>query len=109
MANPSHQTSIERIGEREIQFLEEVIDEIEAHLPALRQFILPGGTPSSAYLHLARAICRRAERETVELARQETINPQALIYLNRLSDFFFVAARWANQLAQVEDTPWVKP
>ena len=109
LANPSNQTSIERIGEREIHFLEEAIDEIETHLPTLKQFILPGGTPSSAYLHLARAVCRRAEREVVTLACQETLNPQTLIYLNRLSDFLFVATRWANHLAQVEDIPWIKP
>ena len=72
----------------------------------LRSFILPGGTPAAAWLHLARTVCRRAERAVVTLMTVETINPQVLIYLNRLSDFLFVLARVANDDGKA-DVLWV--
>lgn len=90
-------------------FLEEQIDAMETELAPLQQFILPGGTTVAAYLHLARTICRRAERVVVSLAAEEAINPELLPYLNRLSDFLFVAARIANARAGVDDVPWRKP
>lgn len=73
--------------------LEQIIDHFNADLPPLKEFILPGGTATAAACHLARAVCRRAERRVVTLARTETVNQQALIYLNRLSDLLFVLAR----------------
>ena len=89
--------------------LESEIDAAEAALPPLRQFILPGGSELSARLHLARTVCRRAERLVVALAHQAPVPPAAVRYLNRLSDWLFVMARRANRAAGVEDIPWVHP
>ncbi len=86
--------------------LEAEIDRMDAALEPLKTFILPGGTPAAAALHIARAVCRRAERRAVTLAGQVTIRPEALRYLNRLSDLLFTMARYANHLAGVPDTPW---
>ena len=76
--------------------LEAAIDRFNESLNPLRSFVLPGGTPASSWLHLARTECRRAERRVVTLGRKETVNPQVIIYLNRLSDLLFVMARHAN-------------
>jgi cob(I)alamin adenosyltransferase len=78
--------------------LEEAIDQLTATLPPLTHFILPGGTPAASALHVARTVCRRAERRVVSLMAVEPVDPILLQYLNRLSDFLFVAARSANQL-----------
>jgi cob(I)alamin adenosyltransferase len=91
----------------EIERLEHTIDELERDLPALKTFILPGGSPEAAALHLARATCRRAERKLVALAASEPVRPEVLRYLNRLSDLLFVAARHANFRAKVADVPWL--
>jgi len=85
-----------RIVAAQVGRLEAEIDAMNAGLAPLRSFVLPGGTPLAAALHLARTICRRAERETVALAAMEPVNPEAVRYLNRLSDWLFVAARVAN-------------
>ncbi len=89
--------------------LEGEIDGFEADLPPLTNFILPGGTPAAAHLHLARTVCRRAERRAVHLAHVEPLNDAALRYLNRLSDWLFVAARLANHRAGRADEPWISP
>lgn len=86
--------------------LEGLIDAHDAHLAPLRQFILPGGTAAAAHLHLARTICRRAERAAVALAGSEPVPAGALVFLNRLSDYLFTAARAANRAAGVADVPW---
>jgi cob(I)alamin adenosyltransferase len=86
--------------------LEAAIDRFEAELPPLRQFVLPGGSPLAADLHLARAVCRRAERRVVALHRAAAVAPEVLAYLNRLSDFLFVAARLANHRAGAAEVPW---
>lgn len=88
--------------------LEAEIDELNAELSPLRSFVLPGGHPAAAHLHLARTVCRRAERLIVELAAHpdEPVNASAIAYINRLSDFFFVASRWANAQA-AGDVLWV--
>lgn len=109
LATPGEAANIPRVGEAEIAFLEAAIDQLEGPLAPLRQFILPGGNPAAAYLHLARVICRRAERCVVSLAHEEAITPHVLTYLNRLSDFLFVAARSANQHTGLDDVPWVSP
>jgi cob(I)alamin adenosyltransferase len=109
LATPGENANIPRVGEAEVTFLEQAIDRLEESLEPLRQFILPGGTPGAAHLHLARTTCRRAERWAVSLAQEEELNPQVLTYLNRLSDFLFVAARAANARAGAADVPWVSP
>lgn len=86
--------------------LEAEIDAMNARLQPLRSFILPGGSALAAHLHLCRTVTRRAERETVELAAQEDVNPEAVKYLNRLSDWLFVAGRIANDDGQA-DVLWV--
>jgi len=82
-------------------------DRLEAALPPLRRFILPGGTPTAAYLQLARSIVRRAEREAWRVRETEAVSPEALVYLNRLSDLLFLLAREENVLAGKEETQWM--
>jgi cob(I)alamin adenosyltransferase len=85
-----------RITPEQVSRLEKAIDHYNEQLAALNSFVLPGGSKASAWLHLARTVCRRAERSVVTLMQQETINPQVMIYLNRLSDLLFVLSRTAN-------------
>jgi cob(I)alamin adenosyltransferase len=94
------------IGAADVAALEDVIDSHEAKLEPLKNFILPGGTPKAAALHLARTVCRRAERAVVALSRHEQISPAILQYLNRLSDLLFVLARAANAHARRPDVKW---
>lgn len=94
------------IEPRHIAALEEVIDRLGARLPALANFVLPGGCPGAAMLHVARTVCRRAERALVTLSREERIGEHALPYLNRLSDALFVMARFENQERGVADVLW---
>jgi cob(I)alamin adenosyltransferase len=96
------------LGDGAIARLEAQIDAAESVLPPLHNFILPGGSETSARLHVARTVCRRAERLLVALAREHRVDPLLVRYLNRLSDWLFVHARLANQLAGVADVPWVK-
>ncbi len=86
--------------------LEQHIDALDEHLQPLRQFVLPGGRPGSAQLHVARSVCRRVERKCVQLAVRETIPADAIAWLNRLSDFLFTAARAVNAAAAEADIPW---
>jgi cob(I)alamin adenosyltransferase len=96
------------IGVERVAALERAIDDHEAALPPLTQFILPGGTPGAAALHLARTVCRRAERAVVALASldSEHVPPEIVAYLNRLGDLLFVLARAANRESGVADVPW---
>ena len=94
------------VAERHITALEAEIDELNEPLPELRSFILPGGGWVSAYLHLARTICRRAERLTVALGRVEPIGEHAVTYLNRLSDALFVFGRWAAHTEGEPEPLW---
>jgi len=95
-----------RVTALQAERLEQAIDRLNERLEPLRSFVLPGGTPAAAHLHLARTVCRRAERAVVTLMRAEPVNPQVLIYLNRLSDFLFVLARVANADGRT-DVLWV--
>ncbi len=81
------------VHDADVTRLEDTLDRFNADLPALREFILPGGGPAAAHCHLARTVCRRAEREVIALARSEPVRPEAIRYLNRLSDLLFVLAR----------------
>lgn len=89
--------------------LEREIDQMESALSPLTSFILPGGSESAARLHMARTISRRAERECVTLGGTEPLRPELLTYLNRMSDYLFVSARYANHLLKVADVPWHAP
>ena len=95
-----------RVVAAQVAWLESAIDDATAQLEPLTSFILPGGSENAARLHLARAIVRRAERAVVALADSEPVNPQALAYINRLSDYLFVAARLANEQGRA-DVKWV--
>jgi cob(I)alamin adenosyltransferase len=97
---------VQRVEAGQVRHLEEEIDRLEADLPPLRQFILPGGSDCGSRLHLARTVCRRAERRLVSLGRAQALNPEALRYLNRLSDLLFVLARAVNQEAGILELPW---
>lgn len=94
------------LQEASVTELEEVLDSLNGDLAPLKEFILPGGTAAAAVCHLARTVCRRAERRLVCLARDEDLNPVAVRYLNRLSDLLFVMARHLNQAAGVPDVLW---
>ncbi|MBA2537447.1 MAG: cob(I)yrinic acid a,c-diamide adenosyltransferase [Actinobacteria bacterium] len=85
-----------RISSEQVVWLEELCDLVNAGLTPLKSFVLPGGTEAAAILHVARTVCRRAERATVALAEEAAVNPAVLAYLNRLSDFLFILARAAN-------------
>jgi cob(I)alamin adenosyltransferase len=95
------------VGDVQIERLERDIDAFETELEPLKTFILPGGTPSAAFLHVARTACRRAERAVVLLTEAEPVRPELVRYLNRLSDLLFVMARVANHRAGVADVPWL--
>ena len=85
-----------RVSQAQIDALEHACDRFNAELPELKSFVLPGGTPEAAQLHVARTVCRRAERDALHAARQVEVNPLVLVYLNRLSDLLFILARAAN-------------
>lgn len=91
---------------KKVREIEKIIDDLEGKLPALGNFIFPGGSPSGAALHIARSVSRRAEREAVRLSRKEKVNPNILIYLNRLSDLLFMLARKVNSLCKTPEVQW---
>lgn len=99
------------VASAEVARLEWIIDRAEEDLAPLKQFVLPGGCPAAARLHVARTVCRRAERRVISLAREPgaQISSWLVVYLNRLSDLLFVLARWANARSGVADVPWQKP
>lgn len=108
LATPSEakRASVPRVAQRDVDALESAIDSAQASLPALDTFIHPGGSQVGGFLHLARAICRRAERHIVRLAQSETVDPLVLAYVNRLSDALFVWARWANYELGASEPRW---
>jgi cob(I)alamin adenosyltransferase len=109
LAAPEHSAQAAKLpllDESIVARLEMQIDAAEADLPPLRNFILPGGSEAAARLHVARAVCRRAERLLVEFAMDRPVPTVVLTYLNRLSDWLFVQARWANLRAGIADIPW---
>ena len=109
LADPAHKIAsrVEKasLTPEDVTRLEQAIDRFEADLPPLRRFILAGGSPAGAFLHLARAVCRRAERGIVSLGR-DAVAPVVIVYVNRLSDLLFVLARAANRQAGVTETEW---
>ncbi len=108
LATPSSaKNSIAGIEDSQIMRLETQIDAHESGLPALQNFILPSGSSIGSALHLARTIVRRAERQCVELSKQEALRPELIRYLNRLSDYLFVAARASNHGLNNPETPWI--
>ena len=109
LANPASEDSKQdkaRLGKQSVGDLETRIDRYETDLPKLQNFILSGGSQGGAFLHLARTVCRRAERGVVSLAGEAKVDPTALEYLNRLSDFLFVLARTVNHREGIEEIKW---
>jgi cob(I)alamin adenosyltransferase len=109
VADPQgHDASLEKVAfsSSKVAELERVIDETDASLPPLKQFILPGGTEAGARLHVARTVCRRAERRLTALAKEQAVPAVFLAYVNRLSDLLFVLARMANHRAGDPEIPW---
>lgn len=94
------------IGLDRVRRLEKIIDELEGTLPTLSNFIFPGGSKAGSALHVARSVCRRAEREIVKLAAKEKIEPNVLVYMNRLSDCLFMIAREVNRLEKKKEEIW---
>ncbi len=109
LVNSQAAANLPRISEQHIKWMEDVIDQLSEQLPPLKTFVIPGGHPGAAMLHVCRTICRRAERSVTTLSPQ-TSKYQAIIlkFLNRLSDLFFVLARYVNWQNHVKDVPWEK-
>ena len=106
LATPKREKLADVVGDAEVAALEAAIDRHEATLPPLKNFILPNGTAKASALHVARTVCRRAERGVVSLSRQTEVSPAILRYLNRLSDLLFVLARATNAQAGRGDVTW---
>lgn len=105
-ANPGQDPGVGAITAEDVGRLEAAIDDFEAGLEPLKNFVMPGGCEAASRLHIARTISRRAERKAVELSREDTVAPSLLAWLNRISDLLFVLARAANRNAGVADVPW---
>ncbi|MEM8485278.1 MAG: cob(I)yrinic acid a,c-diamide adenosyltransferase [Bacteroidota bacterium] len=107
LATPTDaKVQVPRIEPGHVATLEAEIDMLTDELPPLKHFILPGGAAAASTIHLARTVCRRAERRTVALQLQESLNEEAAVYLNRLSDLLFVMARWLNKQAGISEEAW---
>ncbi len=102
-----NESKIQRIGQEHVEEVENWIDEIDGNNTPLTAFVMPGGTELASRLHLARTICRRAEREMIHLSHTEPVGSSLIMYVNRVSDFLFAAARLANKNANVKDVLWI--
>jgi len=98
--------SLYQLQESDLKFLEDAIDRMESELPALKHFILPGGDPAAAQCHIARCVCRRAERFVVHLGEISVVEPLVISYLNRLSDYLFVLSRYLTKAGGAPEIPW---
>ncbi|TVZ55183.1 cob(I)alamin adenosyltransferase [Lutibacter sp. Hel_I_33_5] len=107
LKNGKKRLNIPKVEENSIQFLENEIDKMNEELPQMTHFILPGGHQTVSFCHIARCVCRRAERLSVALNDSETVNEDILIYLNRLSDYLFVLARKLSKDLSVEEIKWI--
>lgn len=96
LASTDDSNLVRKTGKEDVTWLEVVMDDLSEEMPVINHFVIPGGTKSGACLHLARTICRRAERIVIRLSHETTINPEIIRFMNRLSDFIFVLARYAN-------------
>ncbi len=98
---------IPSLSDEEVNSLEKWMDAMDAELPAMKHFVLPGGHQVVSFCHIARCVCRRAERLVVVLAESETVDALVIKYLNRLSDYLFVLSRWIAHTLKVVETPWI--
>ncbi len=104
--NPPKKGQVAAITEQQVQWLEDVLDAMNEELEPLDSFVLPGGSPVNAFLHQCRTVCRRAERVMVRLRREEAVGPQALAFINRLSDTFFIFSRWVACTMDEDEILW---
>ena len=107
LKNGKERLNIPKVDNSNTEFLESSIDLMNQELPAMTNFILPGGHTTVSYCHIARCVCRRAERLCVQLNDETNINPSILIYLNRLSDYLFVLARKLTYELNIDEIPWI--
>ncbi|MGB5941443.1 MAG: cob(I)yrinic acid a,c-diamide adenosyltransferase [Leeuwenhoekiella sp.] len=107
LKNGKDRLNIKKIKEKDIQFLEQEMDAMESNLPPMTHFILPGGHSTVSYCHIARCVCRRAERLAIKLHAFEPLEPTALKYLNRLSDYLFVLARKLSNDLNADEIKWI--
>ncbi len=107
LKNGKERLNIPKINDSSIEFLENEIDKMNEELPTMTHFVLPGGNLIVSYCHIARCICRRAERISVQLNDETTIDSQILMYLNRLSDYLFVLARKLTYENEIAEIPWI--
>ena len=105
--NANSGNGIPKVSMADVKELENEIDSMEASLPKLSHFIIPGGTKSASLLHVARTICRRAERRVVAFSKKHRIRPELIVYLNRLGDFLFILARIENRKKRVAEKVWL--
>lgn len=99
--------NLPNVHDTDIEKLEKSIDRMNETLPALTTFILPGGHPAVSCIHVARTVCRRAERSLIRVTEKESVDPVIIRFLNRLSDYLFVASRWIAASKGIEQTPWI--
>jgi len=104
---PGTRINLPKISEQDVEFLEQLIDEMEKSLPEMKNFILPGGHASVSIAHIARSVCRRAERWIIKLNSEEKVDPVIIKYVNRLSDFLFVLSRKNATELNITETPWM--
>lgn len=105
--DPDKSTASSDIHESDIEILENAMDNMDQLLPPLRNFILPGGDTSIANAHVCRTVCRRAERRVISLSSASSVDQRIIIYLNRLSDYFFILSRYLSHIHQVAEIPWI--
>lgn len=106
-SDPDKEMITPDLVDNDIEALEKAIDAMQSDLPELKHFILPGGSASVSAAHLARTVCRRAERRCVALALDSAVEPYIILYLNRMSDYFFVLARWLGHQEGIEEIKWM--
>jgi cob(I)alamin adenosyltransferase len=104
----NRKVKIKRISYEDTLYLEKIIDQLVSELPELKVFILPGGSKTASYLHVARTVCRRAERRIIRASQEQKLNPEISILINRLSDLLFVLARYSNFVQNIKDIVWQK-
>jgi cob(I)alamin adenosyltransferase len=105
-SDPDKEMITPDLVDEDVLLIEQSIDKMQETLPPLKHFIMPGGSPSVSAAHMARTLCRRAERRCVTLSHESDVKPIIILYLNRLSDFFFVLARWLGAREGVEEIKW---
>ena len=106
LATVTEKGSSYKITPEDVAWLEKISDEMEKEIKPLNKFVLPGGSNLAAAAHLARSVCRRAERRLVSLSKKEQVNPELIRYINRLSDVLFIIARLTNQILKIEEKTW---